>query len=122
MLAIFKRIIFMDEWIRPEPWPWPACWFCRPRDPVSYEFVTYALGYRWEATDREWAIIRKHKMLQQPAVTLSANDPPVTFAEILGPELVPEVHPDQMQLMSVEMRLRSSALSWTRFFENVIDP
>jgi hypothetical protein len=122
MEAIFKRVVFRDEWIRPKPWPWPLSWFQPPRKGESFEFLSYGLCYRWEATDREGQLIRAHDMLAQPALTLSSNDQPVTFAEILGPEFVPEVHHSQMHLLSVEARILTAATTWTRFFEGMADP
>ena len=130
MNPVFKRVVFTDEWICPD-----ACWLSRimrhqvsplhwillplPRKPC--EFPNYALGYRFEASDRELRLIEANQFYAHIALQLHDNFHPLTFADVLGPEFVPEVNPSEAELLRVEARVRESAAIWTHFFESMPD-
>lgn len=131
MSPTFKLVVFTDEGLTPDLTSplaktishFPL--FLRPALPPmphkSFTFTNYALGYRFDATQREMQKIREHKMFNQTALSLRPNDPPLTFADLLGPELIPEVNPSQQELLRIEARVREAALIWTRFFEGIKD-
>jgi len=128
MKAIFKRVVFKDEWLEGPPrhrhwfianlqetwaWVWP------PRPLKTREFTDYALGFRWEATPAELELIRQGDLFGQPALQLRDYEPPFTFAELLGPEFIPEINSNQAELFQIEAKVRSAALVWTHSFENM---
>lgn len=125
-----KRVVFMDTWIecRPLGGPGIRAWlrdFWREIFPPpargTYEFQNYALGYKWTATEREMELLQSNGMLGHKALKLHDNYPPLTFADLLGPEFIPEVNPSQAELLRIEARVREAALAWTLFLEN-LDP
>src|SRR5262245_5474287 len=127
---VFKRVVFTDEWIAPcgssfservRKWA-PISWILSPRPRKSVEFPSYILGYRLEATPRELTLIQRHKMFGHAVVTVHAGDPPLTFADLLGPELVPEVSPYIDQLLRVEGLIREAAAMWSLFFQSMDEP
>lgn len=128
MEAHIKRAVFMDEWIDIGPNGGPGFLgfikdirreFIPPAARRTYEFQNYVLGYRWTATERELEILRANGMLGHIALQLHDNYPPLTFADLLGPEFIPEVNPSQTELFRVEGRVREAAARWTFFLENL---
>lgn len=85
----------------------------------TYEFQNYVLGYRWTATEQELEILRANGMFGHIALQLHDNYPPLTFADLLGPEFIPEVNPSQAELFRIECRVREAAVKWTLFLENL---
>jgi len=79
------------------------------------------LGYRWEANERELELIRSYKMYGEIAIQPHKQGIRITFADILGPEYIPEVNCSQSELLNMEIRVRQAAISWSRFFETIQD-
>src|SRR5437867_11713630 len=81
MEAKFKRVVFRDEWMSWRPPNLDVAskfllrWILPAIPEKSYEFTNYALGYRFEATQRELDLIRSKQMFGQPALTLRPEDP-----------------------------------------------
>lgn len=131
MEAIFKRVVFTDEWVSPDasffsrlirlPWlPFRCVLSPLPRKPI--EFPNYVLGYRLEATPRELKLIQTGDMFGHPVVTVHQGDPALTFADLLGPELLPEVSPSVEELLRVEALIREAAVIFSHFFQSMPDP
>jgi hypothetical protein len=127
MEAHFKRIVFPDEAFEFAPpghgftgWCVSA-WhgFFPPPVLRVREFQNYALAYRWTASDRELELIKAHQMFGHVALKLHDDFPPLTFADLLGPEFIADVNPSQTELLRIEARVREAALTWTLFFENL---
>jgi hypothetical protein len=131
MSPIFKLVVFEDEGLTPDlTSPKAKMIFCfpmllRPALPAiphkSYTFTNFALGYGFDATQSEMKKIREHDLFNQTALTLRPNEPLLTLADLLGPELIPEVNPNQQELLRVEARVREAALIWTHFFQGMKD-
>ncbi len=127
MEALFKRVVFMDEAFEFAPSkPGLVGWcstiyrgFFPPPVVNIREFQNYALGYKWVATDRELELIKANQMFGHIALKLHEEFPALTFADLLGPEFIPEVNPSQTELLRIESRVREAALTWTLFFENL---
>lgn len=128
MEADIKRGVFKDEWIDIGAYGGPGIRgfikeVCRelfpPATRRTYEFQNYVLGYRWTATDREMDILRANGMFGHIALHLHDNYPPLTFADLLGPEYIPDVNPNQAELFRIEGRVREAAVKWTLFLENL---
>ena len=125
-----KRAVFTDEGLAPSgSWFSDAvrmvpllAWFLPPLRRKRVEFPSYILGYRLEPTPRELRLIHTNKLFGHAVVTVHQGDRPLTFADLLGPELVPEVSPDVEELLRVEGALREANVIWTRFFESMPDP
>jgi hypothetical protein len=93
-----------------------------PADEIdSYEFISYVLGYRWESTEREMQLIQKYNMFGETAIRIRDTDAPLTFAELLGAEYVPETNCSPNELLKIEARVRQAAISWSHFFETMPD-
>src|SRR5213594_3353820 len=111
MNAVFKRVVFTDEWICPDA-SWlsrilrhhlsPLHWILPPSPRKACEFPNYALDYRFEATESELQLIEANQFYGHIALRLHDNFHPLTFADLLGPEFVPEVNPSQAELLRVE--------------------
>lgn len=121
MQPTFNRIVLQDHWLRFHPVRWPASWFVPPRPAERIEFLSYVLGFRWEASDRELSIIGKKNMWSEAAVRLRETDAAITLRDILGPEWVPEIGCSPDALMNAEMRVRQAALCWTQYLEGMPD-
>jgi hypothetical protein len=128
MEVIIKRCVFTDEWFAPKPsrfkWRIPilSTWIklcLPPRETPTQEFKNYALGFRFEPTPRELEIIQSNNLFGHPALKIRETDQPITFAEILGPEFVPELNPSQASLLSVEAKVRQAAITWSHFFKSL---
>ncbi len=128
MEVIIKRVVFPDEWFAPKParfkWRVPIVSalmeLCLPpTETPTQEFKNYALGFRFEPTPRELEIIQSNNLFGHPALKIRETDRPITFAEILGPEFVPEIDPSQAALLSVEGKVRQVAIAWTHFFKSL---
>jgi hypothetical protein len=91
-----------------------------PRKPI--EFPNYVLGYRLEPSSRELKLIQSGDMFGHAVVTVHQGDRPLTFADILGPELVPYVSPSIEELLRVEALAREAAVIWSHFFQSMPDP
>jgi hypothetical protein len=127
---LFKRVVFTDEWPLPN-WTWfdhmvrrvpPIAWMLSPRPRKIQEFPNYVLGYRLDPTPRELKIIQTSQMFGHAVVTVHQGDRPLTFADILGPELVPEASPEIEELLRVEALIREAAVIWSHFFKSMPDP
>lgn len=118
MEAHFKRVVFTDERFE---FSLRYFGFRPPEVARIVEFPSYALGYRFTATDRELELIERNQMQNHPALKLHNNFPALTFADLLSEEFIPEVHPSQAELLQSESRIRETAFTWTLFFEN-LDP
>jgi hypothetical protein len=127
---IFTRLVFTDEWLLRD-WTWfsplvrwlrPVAWVLPWRPRKSGEFPNYVLGYRLEPTPRELKLIQANNMFGHAVVSVHDGDRPLTFADILGPELVPEVNPSIDELLRVEAVVREAAVIWSHFFESMPDP
>lgn len=115
MEPIFKTVCYDDEW---------ALITDERTLGNPYLYSTYALGWRIQATAREFELIRANQMFGHCAVTLLPRDPnhkarSFTFAEVLGPELIPEVNQANEQLIKVSVQIREAAATWNLFFENM---
>jgi hypothetical protein len=118
----------MDEWINIGPSGGPGILgflkdlrreFFPPTNCRTYEFQNYVLGFKWTATDKEVATLRANGMLGHIALRLHDNYPPLTFADLLGTEYIPEVNPSQPELFRVEGQIREAAAKWTLFLANL---
>ena len=129
MDLIIKRCVFTDEWFKPQPADSLTTRFLGilirlyfpPAPAPTHEFKNYVLGFRFEATPRELELIQANSLFGHPALKLREGEPPITFAEILGPEFVPEVNPSQAALFGIESKLRQTAIAWTHFFRSIDD-
>jgi uncharacterized Zn-finger protein len=127
MEAIFKRVVFIDEWVAPQENSVDLFFLRLLRLNLSFLpcptdcFVNYALGYRFEATGRELHLIDSNDMYCQTALTLPSTGHPRLFIELLSPRFVPEVNPSPMELLRVEACVRKAAAVWTHFFESMSD-
>src|SRR5277367_6297900 len=110
MTAEIRRSIFLDEWIAITPSPlgsllrhrsWPLRWVLPPLPVKPYTFTNYALGFRCEATERELEIIKANNLFAQTFVLLPPGKTAITFADVLGPEFVPQVNPSQSELLGI---------------------
>lgn len=127
MEAHFKREVFVDEGFEFVPPNADVPRWCTdlwrelfpPAVAGTREFQNYALGYRWTASDREFELLQRNKMFGHVALKLHEDFPPLTFADLLGPEFIPEVNSSQAELLRIEGRVREAALTWTLFFENL---
>ena len=128
MEAKFTRKCFLDEWVTFNASPLslklrrPTSLLSRVLQPIPgtpYTFTNYVLGFRCEATQAEMDLIKANKLFGQAFISIHAEDPPITFADILGPEWLPEVSSSQGALLQVEARVRFAAVSWTHFFESM---
>jgi len=127
---IFKRVVFTDEWLLPNG-TWftrlvrrlpPLAWMLSPHPRKVGEFRNYVLGCGLKSTPRELKLIQSSEMFGHPVVTVHQGDRPLTFADLLGPELVPEVSPEIDELLRVEMAIREAAVIWSHFFQSMPDP
>jgi|SRR6185503_15011305 len=127
---LFKRVVFTDEWLLPD-WNWfsravrwlpPVAWVLPHHPRKIEEFPNYVLGYRLEPTPRELNIIKSSQMWGHAVVTVHHGDRALTFADLLGPELVPEVSAYMGELLRVEAVIREASVTWTHFFQSVPDP
>jgi hypothetical protein len=127
---ICKRVVFTDEWPVPNGtwftrllrWPRPLAWLMPPHPRKIREFPNYVLGYRLEPTPRELKLIQTSEMFGHSVVTIHRGDRPLTFVDLLGPELVPEVSPEIEELLRVEALIRESAVIWSQFFQSMPNP
>ncbi len=127
---IFKRVVFTDEWLLPNGtwftrlmrWIPPLAWMLSPHPRKAGEFPNYILGYLLEPTPRELKLIQSSEMFGHAVVTIHHGDRPLTFADLLGPELVPEVSPEMEELLRVEMAIREASVIWSHFFQSMPDP
>jgi hypothetical protein len=127
---LFKRVVFTDEWPSPcgtwfsrlARWPRPLAWVLPPHPRKIQEFPNYVLGYRLEPTPRELKLIQSSEMFGHAVVTVHDGDRALTFADLLGPELVPEVSPYMEELLRVEALIREAAAIWSHFFQSMPDP
>ncbi|MGH8247430.1 MAG: hypothetical protein ACREUU_13480, partial [Gammaproteobacteria bacterium] len=127
---LFKRAVFLDEWPLPNGtwfsrlvrWPRPLAWVLTPHPRRIQEFPNHVLGYRLDPTPRELNIIQTSRMFGHAVVTVHEGDRPLTFADLLGPELVPEVNPSFEELLRVEALIREAAVIWSHFFQSMPDP
>src|SRR6185295_14161305 len=113
MEALFKRVVYLDEWIKINE---------NLTLGTSFEFEQYALGWRWEATPREIEIIETNKMWRHPAITLRTDEGYFCFANVLGPQFIPEVNGSQEALLRIQSMVTARAVQWTIFFETMDDP
>lgn len=102
-----KRVSFIDEWIVVNDY----------RLGQPYEFQNLVLGWRWEATPRELAIIREQKMFSRRLFQLRPDDVWFSFSAVLSPAFIPEVNTDLNELLAIEARLRKEVAIWTHWFE-----
>jgi hypothetical protein len=126
----FIRKTFQDEWIKTQGTAlekklrqstWPIYYFLTPLPVESYTFLNYVLGWRCVATQAELKKIERNDLFAQPFISIRPEDRPVTFAEVLSPEWIPETNPSQLVLMQTEARIRSVCLTWTHFFESMTE-
>jgi hypothetical protein len=130
MDAEFTYRSFTDAWLYPS-WSWfsllvrhrfsPLRAFLSTAPREIREFENYVLGFRWKPTERELRLIQKNGLWSHVAIPLHHDAPAITFADVLGPEFVPEVNPSHTELLRSEGRIRAAALSWTRRFEMTPD-
>jgi hypothetical protein len=106
----FKRVSYVDEWI--------VIGHSMKLGP-PYEFKNYALGWLLEATARELALIEANEMFGEQALILRSNERGFTFAEVLGPEFIPEVSRDPEHLLKVQAYVSAAAAKWTIFFDSM---
>ena len=66
-----------------------------------------------------WTSIRTNNLLSQPFVLLHKGDPAISFADVLGPQWIAEINPEQQNLLQVECRVREAAAMWTHFLESM---
>lgn len=116
MDAIFKRVTYLDEWLKPNRFLGFGATSLRP-----IEMKVYALGYRFEANPRELQLIECNEMFGHWALVFPDWGERLTFADLLSPELVPEVHWSEEHLLEVEGMVRAAAAKWTHFFESMDD-
>ncbi len=126
----FKRKAFLDEWIsisasplrlKLRQAPSPLSFVLPPIPGTPYTFTNFVLGFRCEATEREMELIATNNLFDQTFFSNPSQSTPITFAEVLGPEWIPEVNPSQMVLLQAEARVRQAAAAWTHFFESLND-
>jgi hypothetical protein len=110
MEAKFKRVVFKDEWIRVDPWVTRM---------ECFEFENYALGWQFQASARELRLIERNQMWGHHVVQIRNDDYTFTWADVLGPEFIPEVNPDPEHLLRVEAMLRAAAAKWSHFLEGM---
>jgi hypothetical protein len=130
MEAKFKLVEFTDEWTIPSAtlldkiirWPWPARWILSPLPRKPSEYSNYALGFQFVPSDRDIRLIRKHNLFSHYAVQVHGTDAPLTLADVLGPEFVPEVNPSFRVLLRVEALVREAAAIWSHQLDSMPDP
>ena len=128
MQAILKQVVFTDEGFRINAsllsriLRWPFRWILPPPPYVRCEFPNYLLAYRLETTSRELKLIKTNNMFCHPVLTLREEDGPLTFADLLGPEFVPEVSPHIDDLLMIQARVYEAAICWSRVLQSMPDP
>jgi hypothetical protein len=128
MESIFKRIVVKDTWIDCANPPgtnlvarikYYRDWILPPIPRGEYQFKNYALGFRWLATPHEIELMQTNDILGKAALQLHDNFHPLTLADLIGPEFIPEVNLSEMELLRVEARVREAAIGWTHFLEGL---
>jgi len=87
---------------------------------VGVRFQNYALGFRFVASPRELEIITSNDMFGHVALAIGDTDA-LTFADLLAPALIPEVHWSVDHLLEFECEIRESAAKWSHFLASMDD-
>ena len=118
MEAKFKRVVYLDEWIRVQVQG-------QLHLEAPYEFQNYALGWRIEPTPRELRLLEGNRMFGHEflVLVLPAEDRTViqhfTFADVIGPAFIPEVHEDPEHLLAVQCQIITATAKWSLFLETM---